>query len=615
VTVGIIDPSTFPTYQYEYGSGYIPAAHSSDLPGLDWADIDGDGLDDTDKYLVPYYDDASRGGALDGTMVYHYDAWVPESENFMTPRPYLPPENEALTFFDNSVSIDNSLDISGGTDNATYRFGYANKDFKGIYPNSHLVRHNFNFSGSYDILENLRIETSANYINNNTIGRNSTGYSGNIMSMFRQWWQVNVDIQRQRELYELTGRNVTWNPYGWDDPVPIYWDNPYWSVYENYPSDNRNRLIGYVRSDWGITNNLSLMGQVSIDNYDELQEERRAIGSTAAEFGSGFPRQEVTSGYSRYNRSFMEYNIDFHLRFVEDIGEWLDISALLGTNFRRSTIESVFAATNGGLAVPDLYALSNSIAPMLPPDERLLQVGVNGYFGALSLGFFDMFFLDGTLRNDISSTLPSGNNSYLYPSVSASFLFNTLFDIDWLQLAKIRLNYAEVGSSAPALSILDTYDAQAPFSGNTVVSVNPTKNNSNLVPERAKSWEVGLEARLFQSRIGLDLAYYNTSTINQLLPVDVSFATGYQRTWVNAGQIDNRGVEVALYLTPVRTMNFSWDMNINWARNVNEVVSLFTDEAGNEVLNLQLGSLQAITINARVGEPYGTIHGPGLCLS
>jgi TonB-linked SusC/RagA family outer membrane protein len=609
VTIGVVDPSTFPKYQDKYGAGYDPTWHNSDLPGLDWDDIDGDGLEDTDKYLVPYYDDASRGGPLDGTLVYQYDAWLPESENYLKPTPYLPAENGPLSFFENSVSLTNSIDVSGGSDKTTYRMAYSNKNITGIYPNSSLKRNNFTFSGSHEIVSKLKVSSSINYISSKGKGRNSTGYSGNLMSMFRQWWQVNVDLEQQKELYEQTGENLTWNPNAWNDQVPIFWNNPYYEVYENYPEDQRNRIIGYVQADWEITDYLSLMGRVSADSYVELQEERRSVGSTSAEFGTGFPRQEVQSGYSRFNRSFIETNVDFLLNFHKDLTDNINLTALLGTNIRRSNMESVFAATNGGLAVPGMYALSNSVSPMLPPDERLDQIGVNGIFGSVSLGIANMVFVDATLRNDVSSTLPIENNSYLYPSVSGSFLFSNLFDANWLQLGKLRLNYAEVGNDAPPRSILDTYDGQAPFAGNTMVSVNPTKNNAELLPENTKSLEAGLEMRMFESRLGLDFAVYKTNTFNQLMPVDVSFATGYQRTWINAGEIQNQGIEVAAFFTPIRTMDFSWEISLNWAKNVNEVISLFTDEAGNEVQSIVLGAPQAVNIEAKVGEPYGTIHG------
>lgn len=611
VTIGVIDQSTFPKHQKKYGPGYYYTWYSSE-DGLefDWDDIDGDGNIDTDKYLVPYYDDGSRGAPLDGRMVYHYDAWIPESPNYGQARPFLPSENDALTFFDNAVALTNSIDISGGSEKATYRMSYTNKNQTGIYPNSELMRHNFNFSGSYKVLDNVKISTSANYINSYTKGRNSTGYGGNLLAWMRQWYQVQLDMSLQEQLYEETGRNATWNRVWWNDPTPIYWDNPYWAVYENYPEDTRNRLIGYVRADWEITDYLSIMGRVSADSYGALQEERRAVGSVAEEFGTGSPRQEVTSGYSRYSRTFLETNVDFLLNFHKDLTNTINLTALLGTNIRRSTMDRVWTATNGGLAVPGLYALSNSVAPMLPPDERLDIIGVNGIFGSVSLGFRNLFYLDGTLRRDQSSTLPSENNSYIYPSVSGSFLFNNLLDAPWLQLGKVRVNYAEVGNDAPARKVLDTYDALAPFSGNTMVSVNPTKNNSDLVPERTRSIEAGLEMTMFQNRVGFDVAAYKTNTINQLMPVDVSFATGYRSTWVNAGEIENRGIEAMVYLTPVRTTDFSWNIALNWAKNNSQVISLFTDEEGNEVQNLQLADLQGnVSINARVGEPYGSIQG------
>jgi hypothetical protein len=246
---------------------------------------------------------------------------------------------------------------------------------------------------------------------------------------------------------------------------------------------------------------------------------------------------------------------------------------------------------------------------MLPPDEELDIIGVNGIFGSVSLGISNLVYLDATLRRDQSSTLPIENNSYYYPSVSGSFLFNNLIKADWLQLGKIRLNYAEVGNDAPPRSVLDTYDAKAPFSGNTMASVDPIKKNSDLVPEKTKSLEAGLEMTMFQNRVGFDMAVYKTNTINQLMPLDVSFATGYRSTWVNAGEIENKGIELAMYLTPVRKSEFSWNVSLNWAKNVNKVLSLFTDDAGNEVQNLQIADLQGnVSINARVGQPYGTIQ-------
>lgn len=349
------------------------------------------------------------------------------------------------------------------------------------------------------------------------------------------------------------------------------------------------------------------MGRISVDNYSELQEERKAVGSVAGELG--VDRPDVTSGYSRYQRNFIETNADLMLNFQKTFGE-VDLTALVGTNIRRSEFDRVFSSTNGGLAVSDVYALSNSVDPMLPPEERLEQIGVNGIFGSVNVGIMDLVYLDATLRRDQSSTLPEENNAYLYPSVSGNLLFSNLLDVSWLSLGKLRINYAEVGNDPAALRVYDTYRANAPFAGTSMVTNYYAKNNEELKPERTKSVEGGLEVMAFQNRLGFDLALYKQNSFDQAMPVRVSQITGYREKWVNAGEIENKGIELVLYASPVVTNDFRWNITLNWAKNQNQVISLFVDEAGNKVQNLQLASLQGgVTINATVGKPYGNIQG------
>ena len=609
VTFGVMDKSTFPEYQKEYGAGYGPYYPTGYFYNVD---VDGDGTEDL---IPPVYEDGSRGAKFDPElMVYQWDAFDPESPNYMKKTPWVAAENGPADFFNTAVSYTNSVDVSGGNDKTTYRLSYTNLDQRGIMPNSSLKRNNFNFSGTHEIIKGLKFTTSANYINTRGKGRNSTGYSDNIVSGFRQWWQVNADIKMLDDLYHKTGRNVTWNPKGWNystnswNPQPSYWDNPYWLRYENYQNDERNRLISYAQVDWKVTDFLSFMGRASIDTYSELQEERKAVGSVAGELG--VDRPDVTSGYSRYQRTFTETNFDLMANFNKDLTDKINVTGLLGTNIRKSTMDRVFASTNGGLAVAGLYSLNNSVDPMLPPEERLTETAINGVFGSVSLGYDNTFFVDATVRRDQSSNLPEEHNSYLYPSVSSSFIFSNFVEAGWLSLGKLRVNYAEVGNDPPALRVKDTYRGNAPFSGNSLATVHYQKNNEDLKPERQKSIEGGLEMKFFQNRLGFDLALYKTNTTELLMPVYVSWATGYRGKWVNAGETENKGVEIALYATPVKLNGFSWDVNVNWSKNESTVVSLFEDETGNEVKNLQVGSLQGgVTINARVGEPFGTIHG------
>ena len=617
VTTGFIDKSTFPAYQTEYGGGYGGWLYG-DPPygGFEYGyDVNGDGEAD---YTVPTYEDASFGQKFDPNLyVYQWDAYDPSSPYYKQKRPWVNAENGPITFFETPWSFTNSIDITGGGESSAFRLSYTNQDQSGIMPNSSLKRNNILFNGSYDIVKNFKVTASANYVNTKGKGRNSTGYSDNIMSSFRQWMQTNVDYKEQEDIYNATLRNVTWNPNGpyFDDNdntqfdlAPAYWDNPYFQRFENYETDQRDRIIGYVQADWKINDYFDVMGRYGIDTYSELQEERKAIGSASGEFGVGTTagRNDVTSGYSRFNRSFIESNIDVMLRFHKNLSENWNLNALLGTNIRRSRVDQVFASTNNGLVIPGLFTLGNSKDPMLPPEENLNEIGVNGIYLQASLGFKNFLYLDATIRRDQSSTLPADNNDYYYPSVTGSFIFsNLLEDVKWMNFGKFRLGYAQVGNDAPWGSLIDTYVQNPSFTGNTLYSVANTKNNPNLKPERTNSIEGGLEMYFLKRRLGFDLALYKTNTVDQIVPVSVSYASGFSAKFVNAGEVQNKGIELMLFGKAIDNENFKWDITLNWARNVNEVVSL---QEGIE--NVQLASLQGgVSINARVGEPYGTIQG------
>lgn len=602
ITTGSIDKSTFPKYQTEYGAGYGPYYGDDPYAGFEKVfDLDGDGIED---YTVPTYEDASMGQKFDPSFsLYQWDSYDPASPNYMKKTPWVNSPNGPITFFETPISLTNSVDITGGGEASTFRLSYSNFDQKGILPNSTLKRNNAAFNGSYDILKDLTVSASANFTNTRGLGRNSTGYSDNIMSSFRQWMQTNVDYKMQKDLYDQTGRNITWNPNSPFDLAPAYWDNPYFQRYENYETDERNRLISYIQADWKITSHLSLMARFSVDTYNELQEERKAPGSASGEFGVGRP--DVTSGYSRFDRFFMETNADLMLRYHNQLNEDFNLNALLGTNIRRTKIDQVFASTDGGLIVPGLYALANSKNPMRNPEERLTEVGVNGFFLNASVGYQNFLFLDVTGRVDQSSTLPEEKNTYPYGSASASWLFSNNLDLDWLQLGKLRVGYAQVGNDAPWGSVKDTYAQNTTFGGTALFSLPNTKNNDKLKPEISSGMEAGIELVTLQKRLGIDISVYKNNTVNQIMPVAISTVTGYSSMIVNAGEVENKGLEIQLFGTPILTSDFRWDVNLNWAANKNKVVSL-----AEGIENLQIAALQGgVTINARVGEPFGTIQG------
>lgn len=598
VQVGVIDKSTFIDYQKQYGAGYGPYYSGGNYPGLEEFDIDGDGTDDL---VVPTYEDASYGQEFDKSLlVYQWDAFDPASPNYGKKTPWVAAANDPTSFFETAVTYTNSVFIEGGTNKGFYKLGYNNVDEGGILPNSSLSKNLVNFSASYDITKQLTASASVNLSKIEGKGRYGTGYDDkNLMTNFRQWWQVNVDVKDQKDAYFRNKVNATWN---WNDntaigsmPGPIYWDNPYFTRYENYQNDNRDRYFSNIQMQYKPLDWMSVTGRVALDSYDEFQEERQAVGSVSP------------ASYTRYNRSFREFNYDLLVNFNKKFTDF-SISGLVGSNIRRSHITSIFAGTNGGLVIPRLYSLSNSLNQANAPTESDVEVGVDGYFGNATFNFKDFLIVEGSLRRDQSSTLPDGANTFYYPSVSAGFVFSELLGNSLegiLDYGKFRVSYASVGNSAPAYSILDDYVKPTPYGDVPLFSVPSTKRNPDLKPESTDSFEAGVEMTFLKGLIGFDVAYYQSSTIDQIIPVSISTATGFSSKYINAGEVDNKGFEATIYTKPIATKDFTWNLDFNWSKNENKVVSL-----AEGIDNLQLATLQGgVSINAVVGEPFGTIRG------
>ncbi|MEO6868395.1 MAG: SusC/RagA family TonB-linked outer membrane protein, partial [Ginsengibacter sp.] len=607
-TVGSIDKSTFVKYQHEYGAGY-GSLNGYGSPDGNWFYFDANGDGKPDK-VVPTTEDASWGPKFDpNLMIYQWDAFDKTSPNYKKATPWVAAKNDPTTYFEKPVSFNNNILLDGGDDKFTYKLGYTHSNDKGILPNSHINKDLVDFGASYKVNDKVTINASINYSEIKGLGRYGTGYDAkNPMQSFRQWWEMNNDMMALKDAYFRTRQNTNWN---WTDPQntaagPIYWNNPYFDRYENYENDSRSRYFGNVGVTYKITDWLSAQGRVSLDSYNQIQEERLAVGSLPLSLAGGTGND--ASGYSRYNLSFREYNYSGILNFDKNITNNLNVKALVGGDRRQDNISSILAATNGGLVVPHLYALTNSLNPISAPDENLTNVQVDGIFAGATLTWKEMLILDGTIRRDHSSTLPKNNASYNYPSISGGFIFSKLLKTaPWLSYGKLRANYAELGNSAPAHSTSDVFVKPTPYGNATLFAVGGTKNNANLRPERTKSYELGLEMNFLRNRIGFDVTYYNAKSVDQILPVAVSTATGYDNEYVNAGVIQNKGVEVSLNLTPIKSKDFQWDIRINWSKNNNKVLSLFGPDSS---AVLQLGSFQGgVSINAVPGQPYGQIRG------
>lgn len=621
VTMGQVNTNTMPAYQKEYGAGYGQYYGPDTLDNgiiangyLEEVDVDGDG--NLDNYATPMGEDASYGLAFDELdEALTWESIYPELEDtYLQRQPYQASDNDASTFYETSVMLNNSVALEGASENGSYRVGLTDMRQKGILPNSQLNRSNASLNLNYKLSDKLTLSAASQIALTKGNGRFGTGYdSRNPNQSFRQWYNVSTDMNKQWEAYDKTGKNLTWNPLGFtfaesDRTTPHYFDNPYFMRYESYQNDERNRFIGNIAATYQLTDWLSVMGRVTNDSYDETREERIAVGSVDVPM------------YYKYTRAYFERNYDLLLTFQKALNEDFKLDGNLGTNIRRQGSRETEGQTNGGLIVPGLYALSNGvdgvIAPtFLPstndykildrPYEREWDRAVDGYFGRATMGYKNFLYVDLSYRVDISSTLPEDNNMYDYPAISASLVYSELLDVDFMDFGKFRVNYAEVGNDAPVQSLRTNYNIQSTFGGVTLATAPNTNPNGLLRPEQSKTFEVGFENKFAKDRIGLDLTLYNTNTIDQILLARVSSSTGTIFQAINAGNVQNRGIEISAYADVIKTDDFRWETRVNWALNRNKVIELTEGLDAYQLTSMQGG----ITVEAEVGQPFGVIKG------
>ena len=599
MTLGRIDRSTFVKRQNQYGAG-----RSDNLAtgGFIYKDVTGDGVPD---YVVNTNAPRSWGPKFDKSiMVYQWDAFDPLSPTYHKATPWVAPKHGPEYFFKTAITNNESVFLDGANAQGSYKLGFSRINEKGDMPNQNDGRNTINFGSTYKLTDKITVSATANYVQETAVGRNPTGYDGNRSSMpqFREYGQVNVDYKEQEEAYNRAQKNITWN---WADPTtttgltPFSYNNPWFTANQNFENDSRNRTYGNVSLNYQLLPWLNILGRISLDTYDQAQEERLAVGSIG------------TPMYSRFNSSFRELNYDLIATMNKDINKDLKFNGLLGVNMRRDAITSIYQSTTGGLIIPKLYAISNSVGAIAAPTETSTPKAVDGYFAGATFTYRDFLSLDGSFRRDRSSTLPVDANAYNYYAISGSWQFYEQLkdNAPWLSSGKLRANYATVGNDASWGSIQDVYNQPNPFVAGTTSSILfalPTvKNNDALKPERTNSKEIGLEMSFLKSRVGFDATFYHTNTVDQILPIAITTSTGYNSKYVNAGDLQNQGFEVTVYGTPVRTRNFSWEITANWTRNRNKLISL-----NSGATNLQLATFQAsISTNATVGKPYGQIEG------
>ncbi len=538
------DMSTAPQWQNTYGAGYGPF-YEDPTAYFFYADIDGDGVNDL---ITPSSEDASWGAKFDpDKMVIQWDALDPLRDNYGEKRPWLAGANGLDYFFNTGTSYTNNLTFNGYNDDGSFRLSYTNVDQTGILVNSEFKRNTLNFSGDYNFTKKLKMEANISYVNTYAKGRFGTGYDGmNPMQSFGQWFERNVDLKRLDQNYlRPNGEQLSWNHSYYDNLSPIFFDNPYFVRRKSYEDDVRNRVFGYTALYYKFTDWLSFSNKVMLDFYSGVQNERIAVSSVDDSY------------YSNFTEQFMELNIESILKFNKTWDKF-SLHAFVGTNIRKNRYETIMGNTVGGLVVPDLYTVRNSVSPYVV-NESLQNYGINSVFGSVSMGWNSFLYLDLTDRWDKSSSLPDGADSFNYWSASLSLVLtemSALRDLSWMPLLKLRANYAQVGNDAVPYSLQSTYSQNTSWGDVPMFSVNSTLQNPDLKPELTKSLEFGLEAHFLNSRIRIDVAQYKSTTYNQILPVAVSPFSGYSRMWVNGGEMENKGWEVGLVLVPIESKNW-----------------------------------------------------------
>ncbi|WP_314058462.1 SusC/RagA family TonB-linked outer membrane protein [Empedobacter brevis] len=597
VTVGSADKATLPRYQKKYGAGYGPLSIADgghpDNPYFT--------VGPNNSFVTQFGADASYGAAFDpNLMVYQWNSLFEGMPQFGMATPWVAAKNDPNSIWGISSTFVNSASFSGSNDDGGFRVGFTNNLTNGNLVNSELKRNTLSFSGDYKLTDKLKATGSIIYTNNKGKGRVGTGYDGlNPMQAFRQWWQVNVDLKEQEQAYLLTKKNASWNVKSLTNNSPQYTDNYYWMRYENYQNDSRDRYTGNASLDYKINSWLSVTGRYAFDNYDEVREGRVAVGS-AGSLGE----------YMYFKQSVSENNYDVIFNVNKNITEDITLDANAGWNLRVEKVDRFIGITNGGLSIPGLYTLANSKNALTAEDITQFRgtKKVDGMYARASFGFYNLFYLDGSIRTDRSSSLWSGaQNRYWYPSVSGSFVFSELMKGSFINFGKLRANYAKVGNDTDLYNLYNTYALNASFNG-VGSATNPSRfKNQFLKPESMNEFEVGLEIAMFKNRVSFDVSYYNRKTVDLITPVDVSSSSGASSIWMNAGDMVNKGIEASLNVVPVKSEDFTWRLGFNFAKNKNEVLKL-----ADGVDYLQLAGMQAsISVGAQVGEAYGVIRGTG----
>ncbi len=575
--VTMSNPLLLPDYQNSYGQGgdsnffnYVNGASG----GV------GDGVDE------------SWGPALDAGL--EFVQWDSQLTNNGNPTPWISHPDNVKDFLNTGLNISNNVSVSSGG----FRLSIGNSDQKGMMPFTELKKFSVGLSGALQLGEKLKASVSLNYTNQNSDNLPITGYNNE--NAFQQFiWsarQVNFSDLKDWRSFPLApiGTAAEGTPLNWNHN---FQNNPYWVLQTNTNTFEKDRLIGNVGLTSQLTDDLTFSMKYGIDSSSLLDTNRQAMGSASAQNGS-YKERQIRSE---------EVNASFLLSYDKDFTEDFGFSLSFGGNHMHRTYDRV-SGELPGLELPNLYNLSNLQTGATAELGNLhTYEQINSLYAYGQFSYKDMFFLDFTARNDWSSILPVANNSFLYPSVTGSALLSDIFPAlkeNKINFLKLRGSWAKVGSTGALdpYSLNQTYKLSNSGFGNQA-SIPNRQYNPNLKAEIVTSIEFGIDAKMFNNRLRLSATYYDAQSEDLLLPIQVTAASGFTNVWDNIADMSNKGIELQLGGTLIKKEDFSFDIDLNFAKNNNKVTSL-----GN-LDTYVLGGQWGLSLEARPGQPYGSLIG------
>lgn len=608
--VTIDSPLRLPKYQNTWGQGFrgdicdkwrAGSAHFSGgaIPvGFDYATC---GFSYVDGNYGGVNDgvDESWGPRLDGTPRAQFSLTVPGGSEV---RPWVAYPDNVSSFFQNGRSVTSNGSAQGANDRANFRLSLTRQDIDGMVPSNTLSRTTAALNAGARISSRLSTDGSIQYIQNTGNNRPGTGYDeGNPMMGFI-WFGRQVDTETLKRNYiDPNGDQISWN-YS-------YHNNPWWAPNMNANRDQRDRIMGVATATYRFTPWLRATGRTGTDFYRNFSTYQFAAGWIGGFADGG---SYTDGGFQETTRFNQESNSDLLVTANRNVLTDLGVTVNLGAN-RRVNHYRANAFGTDQLVIPGVYNIGNS-AKQVNPSEAVSEKRINSLYGQAEFAYNDFLFVNVTGRNDWSSTLPKGKNSYFYPSVSGSYVFTQAHPAlnlgGLLNYGKVRAGWSRVGNDAEPYQLAVTYTASTQFGGISRFAVPNALLNPTLKPENTDAWEVGTEMQWLDDRIGLDFTYYTKKTSNQILSAEISKAAGFNTALVNAGVISNRGMEAQLTLAPIRSLNtdaLSWDVTINYGKNKSKVDELYGDLA-----TVTLGPNHwGLTVEARKGHPYGAMFGVG----